>query len=124
MFSENRSTASTVTADVILLIRPAVLTRRMSYARRSRSACATAGLATILLSLGAPAHAKDCPKGDAPARTRPAQETGSGTALPAPPRPDDRAALKAGERPGFIDLGNGTEVRVGGRVRLDVDHSR
>jgi hypothetical protein len=29
-----------------------------------------------------------------------------------------------GRQPGFIDLGNGTEVRVGGRVRIDVDHSR
>ena len=39
-------------------------------------------------------------------------------------RPHDPDRLRAGRQPGFIDLGGGTEVRVGGRVRLDYDVRR
>lgn len=38
--------------------------------------------------------------------------------------PYDPDRVRAGRRPGFIDLGNGTEVRIGGRVRLDADTRR
>ena len=34
------------------------------------------------------------------------------------------SAVRAGRDPGFVDLGNGTEVRVGGRVRMDYDVRR
>ena len=33
-------------------------------------------------------------------------------------------AVRSGKRPGFIDLGNGTEVRVGGRAQMDYDMRR
>ena len=36
-------------------------------------------------------------------------------------QPYDPGRLRSGGAPGFIDLGNGTEVRVGGRVRTDFD---
>lgn len=45
-------------------------------------------------------------------------------------RPDERLRpyepdrVRAGRDPGFVDLGNGTEVRVGGRVRMDYDARR
>lgn len=44
----------------------------------------------------------------------------------APPRiePYDPDRARSGSRPGFIDLGNGTEIRVGGRARLDYDLRR
>lgn len=44
-----------------------------------------------------------------------------------PPRkfePYDPDRVRAGRTPGFIDLGNGTEVRVSGRVRWDYDVRR
>ena len=44
-----------------------------------------------------------------------------------PPRkfePYDPDRQRAGSRPGFIDLGNGTEVRIGGRARLEYDTRR
>ena len=44
-----------------------------------------------------------------------------------PPRklePYDPGAVRAGSRPGFIDLGGGTEIRVGGRARFDYDVRR
>lgn len=38
--------------------------------------------------------------------------------------PYDPDRVRSGSRPGFIDLGNGTEVRIGGRARLDYDMRR
>ena len=38
--------------------------------------------------------------------------------------PYEPARVRAGRNPGFIDLGNGTEVSVGGRVRMDYDRRR
>lgn len=38
--------------------------------------------------------------------------------------PYDPDRVPSGSRPGFIDLGNGTEVRLGGRARLDSDMRR
>ena len=38
--------------------------------------------------------------------------------------PYDPARLRAGRRPGSIDLGNGTELTVGGRVRMEYDTRR
>ena len=39
-------------------------------------------------------------------------------------RPYEPGAARAGRDPGFVELGNGTEVRVGGRVRMDYDVRR
>lgn len=39
-------------------------------------------------------------------------------------KPYDPDALRAGTRPGFIDLGGGTEVRVGGRVQMEYETRR
>jgi len=38
-------------------------------------------------------------------------------AAPAPNRQDE--AVRAGRAPGFVDLGNGVEVRISGRVRAE-----
>jgi hypothetical protein len=103
-----------------------VLTHGMSYARlfHARSVLAAAGLVAVLPPLTAPVQAKDCSIKAAPSGVRLSEKPGCRTALTKPEVEGDRAALKAGRRPGFIDLGNGTEVRIGGRVRLDIDHSR
>ncbi len=36
----------------------------------------------------------------------------------------DQGALRAGRTPGFVDLGNGTEVRISGRARFEAGGSR
>ena len=75
-----------------------------------------------------PAAAAGCRRPAAPAAARSnAARAGCGTTPAArKPKPerDDPPALQAGQRPGFIDLGGGTELRVGGRVRLEMDHQR
>jgi hypothetical protein len=38
--------------------------------------------------------------------------------------PYEPGAQRAGRQPGFIDLGSGTEIRVGGRVQMDYDTRR
>lgn len=47
-------------------------------------------------------------------------------ARPAPKRfePYDPDRMKAGSRPGFVDVGGGTEVRVSGRSRVEYQYSR
>ena len=39
-------------------------------------------------------------------------------------QPYDPNKVRAGREPGFIDLGQGSELRVGGRVRMDYDVRR
>jgi hypothetical protein len=39
-------------------------------------------------------------------------------------QPYDPDKVRAGREPGFIDLGQGSELRVGGRVRMDYDVRR
>ena len=72
-------------------------------------------------ALTAPAQARPCRPGEAPrfsGEGRPSCEAGEKL------RPYDPAAQRTGSRPGFIDLGNGTEVRVGGRVQMNYDSGR
>jgi len=91
---------------------------------RLRQASVRSAAAVILVFSAAASQAKDCPPGDASSGAR---RTASRAGCPATEtlrRPDERPALKAGQRPGFIDLGGGTEVRIGGRARLDMDRSR
>ena len=38
--------------------------------------------------------------------------------------PYDPDRLRAGSRPGFIDFGGGTEIRIGGRARTEFDSRR
>jgi hypothetical protein len=81
------------------------------------AACALLWTAALLGS----AEARPCRPGEAPrfsAEGRPSCETGERL------KPYDPTAQRAGSRPGFIDLGNGTEVRVGGRVQMEYDARR
>ena len=58
----------------------------------------------------------------------PTTKTKSAKSRDCPPaakvEPYDPDRVKAGRNPGFIDLGNGTEVRIGGRARMDFDTRR
>lgn len=75
---------------------------------------AAAPLAALALLAAAPVAAADC-RPDRPADVRPSSDC-------APAR--SRADRARAGRPGFIDLGNGTEVRIGGRVRIDHEGRR
>lgn len=72
-----------------------------------------------LLLVAGPALAGSCRIPDRPDRS---------TTTPCPPAerltPYDPDAARAGRTPGFIDLGQGTEIRIGGRARLDYDVRR
>jgi hypothetical protein len=108
-------------ALAVVRIGPCVLTRGMT---RSRQAFVRSAAAVIFVFSAAASHAKDCPPGNASSGARRTTDRAGCPTTETPRRPDERPALKAGQRPGFIDLGGGTEVRIGGRARLDMDRSR
>ena len=77
--------------------------------------------AALLLLAGLPAAARpDCraPR-DLPPGVTPPQRVGCPLAAP-----KKEGALRPGRTPGFVDLGNGTEVRISGRVRMEMGGSR
>jgi hypothetical protein len=73
------------------------------------------GSAAVLLAGGA-ASAEDCRPADAPPGVRVPDRPGCQPLRPGKPA---ETRSKAGREPGFIDLGNGTEVRISGRVRVE-----
>jgi hypothetical protein len=77
-----------------------------------------APLAASCLSATA-APARDCrPPADAPPGVRVPPLPGCAATAPRPQAPAGEA-LRAERRDGFIDLGGGSSVRIGGRVRVD-----
>ena len=79
-------------------------------------------LAILLTSL--PSQAKDCAPQDAPPGVRMPERAGCKARAAGTARNKNASSVKAGREPGFIDLGNGTQVRVGGQVDLEVQHRR
>jgi hypothetical protein len=77
-----------------------------------------------LFVTGGPAVAKGCPgDGELPPGVRMPERPGC------PPRPgssarDIKPTAKSGRQPGFIDLGNGAELRVGGQVDAEAMRRR
>jgi hypothetical protein len=70
-----------------------------------------AGFVTTL-----PAEAKGCSgNGDLPPGVRLPERPGC-PSRPGSSARDTKPAVKAGRQPGFIDLGNGAELRIGGQV--------
>ena len=77
------------------------------------------GFAAVAIS---PGEAKGCRRENVPPGVRVAQQVGC---KPTPQEAaKERAVLKAGRRPGFIDLGNGTELRISGDAGLDAGYRR
>jgi hypothetical protein len=74
-----------------------------------------------VLWAGGAASANDCRPADAPPGVRVPDRPGC---KPSPPGKLVESGLKTGREPGFIDLGNGTDVRVSGRVRVDLRGAR
>ena len=63
---------------------------------------------------------KDCRPSDAPPGVQVADRPGCKPSAPA----NAAKAQRPGSQPGFVDLGNGTEVRVSGRVRMETRGGR
>ena len=76
-------------------------------------------LAVCAVASGA-AWAKDCRDPDAPPGVRVPDRPG----CKSPAVTGAKAAPRQGRETGFIDLGNGTEVRVSGRVRVETRGGR
>ena len=75
-------------------------------------------LAALLAAFSLPAAAESCRRaGEPDARRQNPSDCADSERL----QPYDPDRVRAGNRPGIIDLGNGTEVRVGGRVQFDYD---
>ncbi|MBM6594212.1 hypothetical protein [Microvirga pudoricolor] len=75
-----------------------------------------------VVTAAAPALAKDCPPPEPSSRSARPQGRCEVGRLPSRPENLDQRALKG--REGFIDLGNGTSVRMTGRVRGEVGFRR
>jgi hypothetical protein len=74
---------------------------------------------------GAKEGARDCRAPNAPPGVRVQVPPGCRqTAGATAPAKGADTMQKAGRTPGFIDLGNGSEVRIGGRVRVDTIYRR
>ncbi len=70
-----------------------------------------------------PGAARDCRPAEAPPGVRVPER--AGCKPPQAARADAKPApARTGRAPGFIDLGNGTQVRIGGEVGVEVQSRR
>lgn len=77
-------------------------------------------IAAGLLVIGMmPAGARDCRPADPPPGVRVKIPAGCEARKPESARGPEQPPVQAGRDPGFVDLGNGTSMRIGGRVRAD-----
>lgn len=67
------------------------------------------------------ASAGDCAQRDVPPGVRVPDRPGC---KPKPAAAGAQDRLKPGRNPGFVDLGTGTEVRISGRSRIQLDTGR
>lgn len=82
--------------------------------RHSATLVRRAGLALMLVLLPSAVLSESCRRAPDPSR-RAERDCGPSER----PKPYEPEAAKAGRERGFIDLGQGTELRVGGSVRID-----
>jgi hypothetical protein len=76
----------------------------------------TAGL---LIGSVVPSQARDCRPADAPPGVRVPLPSGCRSTAMETPDKNRSPAARAGQGAGYIDLGNGSQVRVSGRARMD-----
>jgi len=82
-------------------------------------------LATLLLLAAAvPTAARDCRVPEAPPGVAVPPRPGCPAPEAEPARPADPQAVRAARSPGAILLENGTEIRIGGRVRFEAAGQR
>jgi hypothetical protein len=80
---------------------------------------ATIGLC-LAAALPGDAMARDCGRTDVPPGVRVTLPQGCKPEKRPDPKPSGVPAVRPGAPPGFIDLGNGSQVRISGQVRMDV----
>jgi hypothetical protein len=81
----------------------------------SRFAAATA----MVSFASAPALARDCRPVEAPPGVRVPEQVGCKPARAAAKTQAEPSGVRSGRHPGWIDLGNGTEVRISGGVGFE-----
>ena len=94
---------------------------------RFTSLCRTWSFAAAVLAAAlsaSPGEARDCRRADVPPGVRLAQQVGCKPTAPERVGETARPSVKAGRRPGFIDLGNGTELRISGDAGIDAHYRR
>jgi hypothetical protein len=69
-------------------------------------------------------EARDCRVSEAPPGIRVAERSGCKPRSPDPRQGAIPGRVKAGPAPGFIDLDNGAQVRIGGRADVEVGYRR
>jgi hypothetical protein len=77
----------------------------------------TAGL---LIGSVLPSQARDCRPAEAPPGVRVPLPAGCEPGATKAPPKSRQTTARSGQDSGFIDLGNGSQVRISGRVRVDV----
>ena len=85
------------------------------------------GLAAAVLAsavAASPGQAGDCRRENLPPGVRLPQQVGCKPQQAGAASEKKRPAVKAGRQPGFIDLGNGTELRVSGEADMEVRYRR
>jgi hypothetical protein len=82
-------------------------------------------LAALAVGLTVPSgQARDCRRENTPPGVRLPQQIGCKPLPSDTVRDKQRPAPTAGRQPGFIDLGNGTQLRISGEADLEVRHRR
>ena len=79
-------------------------------------------LALVAVFAATPVSAKDCPRDGVPPGVRMPDQVGCKT--PPPDAAKKRPAVRAGRQPGFMDLGNGTELRISGEADVEFRYRR
>ena len=78
----------------------------------------------FLLAAAAPAAARDCRVPEAPPGVSVPSRPGCPAPEAKPARPADPRAVRTGRNPGASLLENGTEIRIGGRIRFEAAGQR
>jgi hypothetical protein len=86
---------------------------KLAAARLAAPGLLAPAILTSLILASAPVLARDCRPWDMPPGVRMPDRPGCPATRPPEARP------KPGREPGFVDLGNGTEIRINGRVRAE-----
>lgn len=83
----------------------------------------TLALAAIAATVAASSVSAAC-RDTMGARCAPTKRSASSPAAPRKFEPYDPALARSGSRAGFVDIGGGTQLRIGGRVRAEYQYTR
>jgi hypothetical protein len=96
---------------------------RQRRAKPYRAWLPAAGMLAAMLA-ASPGQARDCRRENVPPGVRMPQQVGCKPTPPDRVGGKGRPSAKADRKPGFIDLGNGTELRISGDAGVDMRSRR